>query len=162
MVNFPPQIPGSDSHSLALLDLFLSSHASICSTMAFPPLGNSDHIVVSVSIDFLPNLEQDAPFHYIAYDYSRSDCDGPRDHLRDVSWEDIFKLATSAAASEFCEWVHVGTDVYIPHRKSQVNRKYQVINLQKRLTSRFDGLDIELINLKDVIIKNLQVENEHL
>ena len=30
----------------------LSSDASICSTMAFPPLGNSDHVVVSVSIDF--------------------------------------------------------------------------------------------------------------
>ena len=35
----------SDSHSPALLDLFLSSDASICSTMAFPPLGNSDHVV---------------------------------------------------------------------------------------------------------------------
>ena len=34
------------------LDLFISSDASICSTMAFPPLGNSDHVVVSVSIDF--------------------------------------------------------------------------------------------------------------
>ena len=28
------------------------------------------------------------------------------------------------------------------------------------MTSRFDGLDIELLNLKDVVIKNLQVENE--
>ena len=28
------------------------------------------------------------------------------------------------------------------------------------MTSRFDGLDNELLNLKDVIIKNLQVENE--
>ena len=42
------------------------------------------------------------------------------DHLIDVSWEDIFKLSASAAASEFCEWVHVGVDVYIPHRKYQV------------------------------------------
>ena len=30
------------------------------------------------------------------------------------------------------------------------------------MTSRFDGLDNELLNLKDVIIKNLQVENERL
>ena len=37
-----------------------------------------------------------------------------------------------------------------------------IINLEKKMTSRFDGLDIELLNLKDVIIKNLQVENEHL
>ena len=88
--------------------------------MAFPPLGNSDHIVVSVSIDFPSNSQQDAPFHHIAYDYSCADWDGLCDHLRDVPWEDIFKLGASAAASEFCEWVQVGIDVYIPHRKYQV------------------------------------------
>ena len=52
MVNFPTWIPNCDSHSPALLDLFCSSDTSICSTMAFLPLGNSDHVVVSVSIDF--------------------------------------------------------------------------------------------------------------
>ena len=70
MVYFPTRIPDCDSHSPALLDLFLSCDASICFTMAFPPLGNSDHVVVSVSIDFLTNSQQDAPFHRIAYDYS--------------------------------------------------------------------------------------------
>ena len=40
--------------------------------------------------------------------------------MRDVRWEDIFKLGASAAASEFCVWVQVGIDVYIPHRKNQV------------------------------------------
>ena len=40
--------------------------------------------------------------------------------MRDVPWEDIFKLGASAAASEFCEWVQVGIDVYIPYRKYQV------------------------------------------
>ena len=32
----------------------------------------------------------------------------------------FFKLSASTAASEFCEWVQVGIDVYIPHRKYQV------------------------------------------
>ena len=45
---------------------------------------------------------------------------GLHGHLRDVPWEDIFKLSASAAASEFCEWVQVGMDVYIRHRKYQV------------------------------------------
>ena len=40
--------------------------------------------------------------------------------MRDVPWEDIFKLGASAAASEFCEWIQVGIDVYIPHRKYQI------------------------------------------
>ena len=120
MVNFPTQIPDCDSHSPVLLDFFLSSDASICSSMVFAPLGNSVHAVVSVSIDFPTNSQQDVPFHRIAYDYSRADWDGLCDDLRDVPWEDIFKLGASAAASEFCEWVQVGIDVHIPHRKYQV------------------------------------------
>ena len=120
IVNFPTRIPDCDSHSPALLDLFISSDTSICFAMAFPPLGNSDHVVVSVSIDFPTNSQQDAPFHRIPYDYSGADWDGLHDHLRDVPWEDIFKLGASAAASEFCEWIQVGIDVYIPHRKYQI------------------------------------------
>ena len=65
MVNFPTRIPDCDSHSPALLDLFLSSDTRICSTMAFPPLGNSDHVVVSVSIDFPINSKQDTKSHRI-------------------------------------------------------------------------------------------------
>ena len=114
MVNFPTRIPDCDSHSPALLDSFLSSDTSICYIMVFR------HweiliIVASVSNDFPIDLEQDALFHHIAYDYSHADWDGLRDHLRDVPWEDIFKLSASAAASEFCEWVQVGIGVFIPH-----------------------------------------------
>ena len=94
----------------ALLNLFISSGDRICSKMAFYTLGNSDHVVASVSIDFLR----------IAYHYSRADWDSLCDHLGDVSWKDSFKFTTSAVASEFCEWVQVGIDVYIPHHKYQV------------------------------------------
>ena len=73
MVNFLTGIADCDSHSPALFYLLLSSDASICSAIAFPPLGDSDHVVVSVSIDFLTNSQRDVPFHRIAYDYSRAD-----------------------------------------------------------------------------------------
>ena len=73
IVNFPTRTQDCDSHSPTLLDFFLSSDASICSTMAFPPLGNSDHTVVSVSIGFLSNSQRYASFHRIAYDCSRAD-----------------------------------------------------------------------------------------
>ena len=88
--------------------------------MAFLPLGNSDHVVVSVSIVFPINSKQEIPFHCVAYDYSRANRDGLCDHLRDAPWEDILKLSASAAASELCEWVQVEIDVYIPHRKYQI------------------------------------------
>ena len=32
-----------------------------------------------------------------------------------------------------------------------------IINLEKKLISRFDGVDKVILNLKDVIIKNLQL-----
>ena len=86
MGNVPTRIPDCDFQSPALLDLFPSSDASICCTMAFPPLGNSHH-VVSVSTDFPLYSQWDAPFHGIAGGYSRSDWDGLRHHLRDVSWD---------------------------------------------------------------------------
>ena len=82
--------------------------------MAFSPLGNSDHVVVSVSIDFPSYSQWDALFHRIAYDYSCADQGGLHEPFRDVPREDIFKL------SEFCDWVQVGIDVYIPHQKYQV------------------------------------------
>ena len=64
---------------------------------------NSDHVVVSVSIDFPSNSQWDALFHRIAYDYSLADWDGLGDHLTDVPWEDVFKFGAFSAASEFCE-----------------------------------------------------------
>ena len=119
-INFPTWIPDSDSHSPALLDLFISSDASICSMMALAPLPNSDHVVASVSIVFPIKSKQDALFHCVACDYTCADWDGLYDYLRDVQWEDIFKLSASAATSEFCEWVLGRIDVYIPHHKYQV------------------------------------------
>ena len=90
LVNFPTRIPDCDFHSPALLDLFLSSDASICSTMAFAPLGNSDHVAVAVSIDF-----QSSSHWY--------DWDGLCDHLRDVPRKNIFKFGASAAAARSYE-----------------------------------------------------------
>ena len=37
-----------------------------------------------------------------------------------------------------------------------------IINLESKLLLRFDDLDKEMLNLKDVIIKDLQVENQRL
>ena len=84
MINFPTQIPECDCQSPDLLDLFISPDASICSTIAFPPLGNSDHVAVSVFIDFPSNSKRNALFHRIGYDYSCTNWDGFCDHLRDV------------------------------------------------------------------------------
>ena len=120
MVNFLTWILDCDSHSPAFLDLFISSGTSICSTMAFSPMGKPDHVVISVSIDLPINLKQDAPFHHIVYNFSYADWDGFCDYLSDVLWEDIFTFSFSAAVREFCDYVQVGIDVCISPRKYQV------------------------------------------
>ena len=105
--------------SLAVLDFFLSSDTSVCSMMAFFQLENSDYVVVSVSFDFPSYSKQDALFHCIVYGYSHADWD-----IFVIIWEvfhgRISLNSASAAASEFCEWVQVRIDVYIPHQKCQV------------------------------------------
>ena len=58
MVNFPTQIPDWDSHSLDLLDFFISSDTSIWSGMAFTPLENPDHVVGSVAFFFSVKLKR--------------------------------------------------------------------------------------------------------
>ena len=83
--------------------------------MVFPPLGNSDHVVVSVPIDFPSKSKWDR----LAYDSSCGDWDVLCCHLRKVPWEYIFECS-SAATSEFCECIQVGIDVYLLHRKYQI------------------------------------------
>ena len=72
--------------------------------MAFHRLENTDHIFLSVFVDFPSNSEQDATFHCKAFDYSRADWDDFCDHLRDVPREDIFKLNASSAAEVDSVW----------------------------------------------------------
>ena len=75
----------------------------------------------SFPLTFLPsNPKGDAPFYHKPHDYSHDDWDDIHDHLRDVPWENVFKLGIFSAATEFRGWVHVEIDVYIPHRKYQV------------------------------------------
>ena len=64
-----------NSQRHVLLDFFLSI-ASIYFTMVFPGMENFDHLVVSVSIDFLSNSKWDAQLHHcITYNYSWADWD---------------------------------------------------------------------------------------
>ena len=77
-------------------------------------------ILIMLFSQFPLTFHQDALFHHITYGYSCADWGSLCDHLRDVPWEDIFKLSASAVAGEFCEWVQVRIDLYISHRKYQV------------------------------------------
>ena len=98
MIDFSTWIPDRGSHIPSLLDLFISVNPNICSAVVFPSLGNSYHVVVSVSIYFLSSSKANALFHRSAFDYSVPDLGVLRDHLRYVPWDGIFNLGASAAA----------------------------------------------------------------
>ena len=118
MVDFPTWITDCDSDNLAPSDLFISSDASICLTMAFPPLGNSDHVLLCFHC-LSVKLKKGCPFQHKAFDSSCADWDSLHYHLEMFHRRIIFELSANAAASEF-EWVQVGIDVYIPRCKCQV------------------------------------------
>ena len=94
--------------SSALYGLCLSSVASICCTVALPALENSDHIIVSVSIDFPLNWKRDTLFMAILVRL--------RWCLR--SSKDIFKFSAFAVAAQFCELPQVGNYAKISHCKN--------------------------------------------
>ena len=82
MVDFPTQIPDCDSHSPALLDLFLSSGASI--VLQWLSLHWEILIMLLSQFQLAFNSKRDVLFRCIAYDYSSANCHGLCDHLRDV------------------------------------------------------------------------------
>ena len=155
MVNFPTQIPDCDSHIPALLDIFLCSNTSICSTVNFPPLGNSDHVAISVSIDLPSNSLWDATFHHRTYDYSRAEWDSLHDPFRDVPWGDIFKICASAVASKFCDFrlklMHVSLTISMRSGLTHLHR-FQLLALLPQFTEITFFVyttKINLLNLKE-------------
>ena len=94
--NYLTQLP--NYLTVATLGLFIFSDASIFSTVAFPPIGSSDHADVSVFIGFSSNSNGN---DYATLNYSGVDWNGLSKHLREFPWEDILKLGACAATSTF-------------------------------------------------------------
>ena len=85
MVDYPTHILERVDHQPYILDLFLCSN----SVASHPPLGKSDHMVVSVDVKFVVKSANKHHYHRTVYSYSTADCDGLRDHLRELPWLDI-------------------------------------------------------------------------
>ena len=81
-------------------------------------------MVVSGDVKFVVESTNEHPYHRNVYSYRQADWDGVRDHLRDVPCLDIFKHDATFAATEISEWVEIGIDCYIPHRKFQLKPQF--------------------------------------
>ena len=86
-----------------------------------PPLGNSDHVLLQLSLKYPSLQNQDSPFHRTTYDYNGADWDSFRAFIRDIPLSDGFcSLPASTCAAELAEWIQIGIDEYIPHRRYQL------------------------------------------
>jgi len=117
LVDFPTRFPDRRNHSPSLLDLFLTSNSSICSTTSSSPLGNSDHVVVNIDISLSSKAALDSPIHRTLYSYHRGDWDSFRDFIRDIPWHYILHLPANECANEVTAWIQSGIDAFIPSRK---------------------------------------------
>ena len=70
-VSFPTRIPDRPYQDPYLLDVFSIS-------------GTSDHLVISVSIDFMVKSTNEHSYHRNVYNFNNADWDSFRDYLRDV------------------------------------------------------------------------------
>ena len=122
MVNFPTWILDCDSYSPALRDINLL-------TLVLQVLeGLSLHWQILIMLSQFPltfcQTQNEMPSFItwqLTYDCFCADWDDLCDYLRDIPWKGIFKLGDSAAAAiEFCMWVQVGIDVYVPHCKYKI------------------------------------------
>ena len=119
-VSFPRCIPDRAHHNPYLLDLFLCSNLVKCSVSPHPSLGTSDHLVTSVDFDFMVKSTNEHPYHHNVYSFNKADWDCFRDYLQDVPWLGIFRHNVNKAGKEISDWIQIGIDCFIPHRKYQL------------------------------------------
>ena len=120
IINFPTRFPDNSNNEPSLLDLCLVSDPNKFSASCLAPLGNSDHAVVSLSLNQSCSSAAESPYHRTTYNYQRADWDSFRDFLRDGPWMDLFSLSVNKCASEITSWLQTGMDTFIPYRRFQV------------------------------------------
>ena len=121
MVDFATRYPDNLAHTPSRLDLCFCSHPDeISSIVPRTPLGNSDHVVLQLSLKSPSASIHQSPYHRTSYTYGCGDWDSFRNFLRDLPWEDVFSLSADSCATEIAEWLRIGIEEFIPHRRYQV------------------------------------------
>ncbi len=120
IVSSPTHIPDRASDGRYLLDLFLCSNPDDCVAKVLPPIGNSDHSIVSVSVSYSSPTTTFQPFHRTVFQFGKADWDGFRCFLADVPWSWILSLGPDLAADELSQWINLGMKIYIPLHTYQI------------------------------------------
>jgi exonuclease III len=120
LVQLPTRIPDRIGDKPNILDLFMTSNPSPYSVKLFPPLGSSDHLLISVSSPISSSLPQERPppsarrrlWHYNAANWSDL-----RSYFFDFPWNDYcFRVGgPSDCAERITEVILSGMEAFIPY-----------------------------------------------
>ncbi|KAL7643214.1 UNVERIFIED_CONTAM: hypothetical protein RMT77_006505 [Armadillidium vulgare] len=120
LVQLPTRIPDRLGDEPNILDLFLTSNPSPYTVKLFPPLGSSDHLLISVSSSISSSLPQERPlsterkrlWHFGAASWSDL-----RSYFFDLPWNDYcFRgKGPSECAERITEVILSGMEAYIPY-----------------------------------------------
>ena len=120
LVHLPTRIPDRLGDEPNILDLFLTSNPSPYTVKLFPPLGSSDHLLISVSCPVSSSLPQERPapsarrrlWHFGVTNWSDL-----RLYFSDFPWNDYcFRgRGPSECAKRITEVILSGMEAYIPY-----------------------------------------------
>src|ERR1700755_643843 len=120
LVQLPTRIPDRLGNEPYLIDLFLTSYPSPYTVKLYPPLGSSDHLLISVSSSVSSGLPQERPppsarrrlWHFGAANWSDL-----RLYFSDFPWNDYcFRgRGPSECAERITEVILSGMEAYIPY-----------------------------------------------
>ena len=120
LIDYPTRIPDAENQFSSLLDLFLTSCPDECKpSPPHPPFGTSDHVVISVTVNFPPKQSTEVPFHRTVYRYRKADWDSFRFFLADMPVSRYLQMNASEATALISDWITAGIDLFVPHKKYQ-------------------------------------------
>ncbi|MBM6549305.1 hypothetical protein H7673_10630 [Streptococcus dysgalactiae subsp. equisimilis] len=116
LVTFPTRVPDRSEEHAHTLDLLLTSNPSLISDLSHsPPLGSSDHCLITFSVQ-IPTYVPTQPSRRTFWRYESADWCGFRDFLASYPWRDcVFSSNPSTSAVNVVETILQGMHMFIPH-----------------------------------------------
>ena len=123
-----------------ILDIVLSNdHVRINSIDCLPPLGTSDHNIVSFNVnlfnDRLPHNDESNSIKVFKYNWSMADFEGMNDALSAVNWHNLFgfHFETESLWSNFKLTIWPIIDCYTPKILTSHTKKYKTRSYPKQM-----------------------------
>ena len=118
MVEFPTHIRGN------LLDLVLTNAPeNILSAEGLGNLGNSDHTIICVEVDFYPKFKES---NELILDWINGDTDGLKEFYQNFNWKETLPEKNAEEAWEVLKTtIEVGIKKFIPKKQRRIKNKPQ-------------------------------------